>query len=75
MAAAGAFGVEAVDRTSLERRDRIVDEARLVERIGVDRDLDVVLVGNRQAGVDDRGRGAPVFVELESAGAGLDLIL
>ena len=42
------------------------------ERVGVDGDLDVVLVGHRQAGVDDRERGAPVLVELEAAGAGLD---
>ena len=50
------------------------EEAGLVERVGVDGDLDVVLVGHRQAGVDDGGRGAPVLVELQAAGAGLDLV-
>ena len=42
VAAAGAFGVVRVNRAALERRDRIVDVARLVQRVGVDRDLDVV---------------------------------
>ena len=74
VAAAGAFGVEAVDRPALDRRDRVVDEPALVERVGVDGDLDVVLVGHRQAGVDDGEGGAPVLVELQAAGAGLDLV-
>ena len=74
MAAAGAFGVEAVDRPALDGRDRVVEEPALVQRVGVDGDLDVVLVGHRQAGVDDRQGGAPVLVELQAAGAGLDLI-
>ena len=41
----------------------------------MDGDLDVVLVGHLQAGVDDGERGAPVFVKLQTAGAGLDLVL
>ena len=39
MAAARAFGVEGVDRAALEGRDRVLDEARFVERVGVDRHL------------------------------------
>ena len=35
-----------VDRAALERGDRVLDEARLVQRVGVDRDLHVVLVGD-----------------------------
>ena len=67
VAAAGSFGVEAVDRPALHRGDRVGEEAGLVQRVGVDGDLDVVLVGYREARVDDRGRGAPVFVQLEAA--------
>ena len=74
VAAAGTLGVEAVDRPALDRRDRVGEEPGLVERVGVDGDLDVVLVGDRQAGVDDGGGGAPVLVELQAAGAGLDLL-
>ncbi len=46
----------------------------LVERVGVDQDLDVHLVGDREAAVDRRGRRAPVLVQLERAGAGPDLL-
>ena len=51
-------------------RDRVLDEAGLVERVGVDRHLDVELVGDlRGSAVDGRGRGAPVLVQLEPDGA------
>ena len=50
MAAAGTFRVERVDRAALDRRDRVVDEPALVERVGMDGDLDVVFVGHCQAG-------------------------
>ena len=42
VAAAGALGVVGVDGAALERGDRVLDEARLVQRVGVDRDLHVV---------------------------------
>ena len=54
--AAGALGVVGVDRAALERGDRVVDEARLVERVGVDRDLDV-LVARRRRGSSRSPRG------------------
>ncbi len=47
----------------------------LVERIGVDHHLDVVVVGNRQAAVDRRRRRAPVLVQFQRTGAGLDHFL
>ena len=46
-----------------------------VQRVGVDRDLHVHAVGDGQAVVDRRRRGAPVLVQLQAAGAGLDLLL
>ena len=69
MAAAGALGVEGVNGTAAERPDRVFHEARLVERIGVDRYLHVQLVGHAQAAVDRGRRGTPVLVQLEPAGA------
>ena len=74
VAAARALGVEGVDGAALEGLDRVLDEARFVQRIGVDHHLDVVIVGDRQAAVDRRRRRAPVLVQLERAGAGLDLL-
>ena len=75
MAAAGAFGMEGVDGAALERLDGVLDEAGLVEGVGVDHHLDVVILGDRQAAVDRGRRRAPVLVQLERAGAGLDLFL
>ncbi len=53
---------------------RVLDEARLVERVGVDRHLHVVAVGDAEAVVDRRRRRAPILVQLQAAGAGLDLL-
>src|SRR5262245_45724034 len=75
MTTAGAFGVEGVDRPALEGGDRVLDEARLVERVGVDHYLDVELVGDRQTAVDRRRCCSPVLVELERRRAALDLLL
>ena len=74
MAAAGPFGVERVDGAALEGPDRVLDEARLVERVGVDHHLHVVIVGDRETAVDGGRRRAPVLVQLERAGAGPDLL-
>jgi len=74
VAAAGALGMEGVDGAALERRDRVLDEARFVERVGVDRDRHVVPVRHRQAIIDGGGGGAPILMQLQAAGAGLDLL-
>ncbi len=49
----------------LKARDRVLDEARFVQRVGVDRDLHVEFVGDAETGVDRRRRRAPVFVQLQ----------
>ena len=46
MSAAGAFGVEGVNGAALERGDRVFDEARFVQRVGVDHHLHIVIVGD-----------------------------
>ena len=74
VAASGAFGVVGVNRAAFERRHRVFDESRFVERIGVDRHLNVVLFGYFQAAVDGGRRRAPVLVELQSHAAGRDLL-
>ena len=45
-----------------------------VQRVGVEQDLDVHLVGDAQAAVDRSRRRAPVLVQLQGAGAGPDLL-
>ena len=49
VAAAGAFGVIRVNRASLERANRILHEARFVNRVGVNRDLHVKLFRDARA--------------------------
>ena len=46
----------------------------LVQRVGVDHHLHVVVVGHRQRAVDGRRRRAPVLVQLEAGGAAQDLL-
>ena len=75
MAAAGALGVERMDRAAGDGGDGVLDEARFVERVSVDRQLDVLGIRDAQAGVDDRRRGAPVLVILQGAGARADLLV
>ena len=73
MPAAGTLCVVGVDGAAGDGGDRIFDKAGLVDSIRVDGHLHVVLVGDAQRAVDGRGRGAPVLVQLEADGAGLDL--
>ena len=74
VSAAGAFGVERVDRATFERCDRVFDETRFVQRVGVNRHLHFEVVGHRERGADHRGRRSPVFVAFESDRAGFDLL-
>ena len=50
----------------------VLDEAGFVQRVGMQHHLDIVIVGHRQAIVDRGRRGAPVLMQLQRAGAGLD---
>ena len=73
--AAGPFGVKGVDGAAADGADRVFHKAGLVEGVGVDAHLHVEAVGHRQAAVDRGWGGAPVFVQLEAAGAGAHLLL
>ena len=75
VAAAGALGVVHVDGAAVDRRQRVLQEARLVERVGVQLHLEVHLVGHRQAGVDHRRHGAPVLVDLHPEAAAAQLVV
>ena len=74
MAATGTLGVIRVDHPAFHGGDRCFDEARLIERVGMDGDLHVVLIGHRQRVIDGRWRRAPVFVQFQSDRTGLDLL-
>ena len=71
----GALGVIGVDRAALERSQRVLHEAGLVEGVGVDGHLDVMGLCDSEAVVDGRRRGAPVLVQLEPHGSGIHLLV
>lgn len=56
-----------VDRATLESGDRVLDEARLVERVGVDVDLDVELVTHGEAVVDNGRCRSPILAKTKKA--------
>ena len=75
VAAAGSLGVKGVDGAAADGADRVFHKAGLVEGVGVDAHLHVEAIGHREAAVDRGWGGAPVFVQLEAAGAGPHLLL
>src|SRR5262245_6231484 len=74
MSAACTLAMEGVNRSSLERPDRILDESRFVECVGMYRDLNIQLVCYSQAAIDRGGCRSPILVQFEAAGAGKDLL-
>ena len=73
MATARTFCVEGVNGAALEGRYGIFHKARLVQCVGVNSHLCVGFFCHVQAVVDGGGCGAPVFMKLETNGAGLNL--
>ena len=67
MPAAAPLHVVRVQDASVEHGEGVLDRHRLVEAVGVERDLDVVLVGHAQGGVDRPQGRAGVLVHLQSA--------
>ena len=53
-AAAAALQVVEVDGAPGDRGERLLERRRLAEPVGMQRDLDVVAVCDRERGVDDR---------------------
>ena len=74
VSAACALGVIGVDRAPVKGVYRVLDTAGLVERVRVNGHLHIVPLRDRQTAVDGGRRAAPVLVQLESGGTGLDLL-
>ena len=66
VAASGTFGVVHMDGPALDRGQGIFEEPALVERVGVQLDLEIEFIGDRQAGIDHRRHRSPVFMDLQS---------
>src|SRR3984893_6873182 len=69
-----AFRVKRVNGSALEGGDRIFDEPTFVERVCVDKNLNIHVIRDRQAGVNGRECCAPILMKIEAAWAGLDLL-
>lgn len=64
-----------MNRSALERVDRRLDETGLVQRVGVDIDLDVILIPDGQRSIDTLWRATPVFMQLETGRSGFNYVL
>ena len=68
MAAACTLCVKGMDRAAFDRGDGVFNEAGFVERVGVDANLHIHLIGYRQAGIDGGRCSTPILMQLEAAG-------
>ena len=64
MASPRALGMKSMDRSPVERRERVFHESRFVEGVCMYGDLDICRFGNVKAIVDRGRRRAPILVEL-----------
>jgi hypothetical protein len=62
-----------MDRPTLKRLDRIVDEAGFVQRVGMDAHLSIRVVCDGERGTKYRWDSSPVFVTFHANRAGLYL--
>ncbi|MNE51968.1 hypothetical protein D3C80_1466220 [compost metagenome] len=74
MAAARAFGMKRMDGATVNRGQRVLDKTRLVQRVAVQRHLNIHLLGDAQRAVDRRRRRTPVFVNFKTNGPRRDLL-
>ena len=72
MTAAAALDVERVDHPAVQHRQGVGHHHRLVQPVGVQCDLHVVLLGDGERGVQCARMSAGVLVHLQPAGAALD---
>src|SRR6201997_1139216 len=73
MSATGSFRMKCMNGPALEGCDCIFDEAAFVERVGMNKNLHVHVICDRQAGINSGGCRTPVLMKLQAAGPGLDL--
>ncbi len=72
--AAGAFGVERMERAAGNGLEHVLDKPSLVKGIGVDRNLDTGCVCDLKRSVNNRRRSAPVFMDFEASHARTQLL-
>ena len=73
MAATSSFGVKGMDRAAFDCGDGVFHEAGFVERVGMDANLHIHLIGYRQAGINGGRCCTPIFMQLETTGTSAHL--
>src|SRR5262249_25827662 len=73
MSATSPFSVKGVNGPALEGRDGIFDKAALIQRVGVDDNLYIHVIGDGETAIDGSRSRTPVFMKLQATDAGLDL--
>src|SRR5262245_55892059 len=74
MPTAGPFGVKGMNGSPLECRHGIFDKAALVQRVSVDGNLHIHVVGDRKTAIDGGRSRTPVLMKLQAARSGFDLL-
>src|SRR5580704_757184 len=74
MPAPSPFSMKAVNSSALEGCNSVLDKAALIQRVGMDKNLHIHVIGDGKTAIDCGRGSAPVFVKLEAARARLDLL-
>src|SRR5262249_30334455 len=69
----GAFSMKGMNGPSFERGDGVLDKTAFVQGVGVDHNLNIHVVRDREATIDRARRATPIFMKLQAAYAGFDL--
>src|SRR5688572_32478500 len=70
-----SFGMIHMNGAPLDRRQRVLEKPALVECVGVKLNLKIEFIGDREAGIDHRRHGSPVFVNFQSDAAAGYLVM
>src|SRR5262249_322665 len=70
----GSFGVKGMDSPAFERCDSPFDETALVLMVGMNGNLYIHVIRDREAAIDGSRSCTPVFMKLQAARSGLDLL-
>ena len=65
MAAASALGVVHMNSAAFDCGQRVFEESAFVQRVGMQLDLEIHFIGNRETAIDGGRHGAPVFMDLQ----------
>lgn len=75
MSAPSTLSMIGMNCASLDSFDGLFNETGFVQRVGVDKSLDIVIVADGEASIDSGWCGSPVLVEFQTDDPGFALFL